>query len=317
VSSFDPSLIESFRRYEDPRAGIGEEFVRPQIGGARTVGVLSRPLGAGSDLGFVVCPSFGPEHTQLNGLEVVVARALSAAGFSVLRYHGQGYADSDGPREAIRVASHLADAADAVGVLADQPGVHRVGVIGGLFGGTVAALTAERLRLPAAGLWEPATDGNRYAERLLRNLALRELAEGRDTGGGKAPLTILREQLASGGVDIRGFLFTKRAFDELSAIDLIGSLSSFDGESLVLGISKSGRPGPTVEALAAHLNGLGGSTTLKVVRDRLTRPFGTYRFVGFPDRPGRSDTQFAMNDEIARTTVAWAQSIMIRSGAAQ
>ena len=40
------------------------------------------------------CPSFAMEQIHLGRMEVVMARVLAAAGFPVLRYHGQGYGDS-------------------------------------------------------------------------------------------------------------------------------------------------------------------------------------------------------------------------------
>jgi pimeloyl-ACP methyl ester carboxylesterase len=307
--SVDLTLLEQHRRYEDDRRGISEELLQPVIGGARTVAVLSRPTGPQHHLGFVLCPSFGSEHTQLNGLEVVVARAVAAAGFPVLRYQSQGYADSEGPRDAIGVRSHLADAADAVEALSARDEVRSVAVMGGLFGGTVAALTAERLGLRTMALWEPAVDGGRYAERLLRSLALPEVAAP-TRGDGRPPLTRLRERLASGApLDVRGFVLTNDAFDELHAIDLTRDLASFDGRSLVLGVSRSGRPAPGVTTLAEHLERLGGAATTVVVKDKLVHPLGAFRFAPMAERPGRVDMHFALNVAVADATVAWARSL--------
>jgi hypothetical protein len=312
----DRDLIERHVSYEDPRHGIAEEFLRPMIGGARTVAVLSRSLGVPAGLGFVVCPSFGPEHTQLNGLEVWAARAMAAAGFPVLRYQSQGYADSEGSRDAIGPLSHLADAADAVGVLSERLDGVPVATIGGLFGATVAALTAQRLGLAGVAMWEPAIDGTRYAERLLRNLALQDMATARNQERPRPPLTELRERLASGGVDAQGFLFTKRAYDELASMSLARDLGAFKGASLILGVSRSGRPSPAASGLHEHLERGGGAASLRTIQDKIVRPLGTYRFVAFNDRPGRLDTQFALNAEIASGTVAWAQDAFASLGGA-
>src|SRR6476619_7921264 len=92
----DEALLEGSRYYEDPQRGISEEFIRPEIGGARTVAVLSRPLGEQAPLSWVICHSFGREQTVLTLVDVAIARALSSRGFPVLRYQGRGYADSDG-----------------------------------------------------------------------------------------------------------------------------------------------------------------------------------------------------------------------------
>jgi pimeloyl-ACP methyl ester carboxylesterase len=252
----------------------------------------------------VLCPSFGAEHTHLNGLEVLAARSLAAAGFPVLRYQSQGYGDSEGPRDAITPSSHLADAAEAVDVLRSRIGDRPVGIVGGLFGGTVALLTAERLGLPAVAMWEPAVDGKRYAERVLRNLAIQEMAVARNRDRPRPPLTDLRERLRSGALDVQGFLLTAGAYDELAGVSLGGL--GYRGASLVVSISRSGHPSPSAASLHERLERAGGVTALRTVRDRLVHPLGSYRFVGFNDRPGRLDTQFALNGRIANETAAWA-----------
>ena len=274
------------------------------------MGVVSSPIAEALPLGFVICPSFGPEHTQLNGLEVVVARQLAAAGFTVLRYQSQGYADSEGPRDAIDPDTHLADAKDAVGVLAERLGGKPIVPLGGLFGGTIAALTAQELDLLAVAMWEPAVDGLRYAERLLRNLAIQEMAAARNQDRPGPPLTALREQLSAGSLDAQGFTFTSRAYDRLAAASLLRDLSTSDRACLVVGVSRSGRPPAAMSSLVEHLGTIGWTTTLRTVTDKLVRPLGTYRYVGFDDRAGRRDTQFALNEAIASETVAWARDLL-------
>lgn len=71
----DRSFLERHRSWKDREAGIGEEFLRPEVGGARTVAVLTKPLGEAHDTGWVVCHSFGGEQMHLSRLEVMVARA--------------------------------------------------------------------------------------------------------------------------------------------------------------------------------------------------------------------------------------------------
>src|SRR5262245_47796987 len=106
-------LADARRGYEDQRTGIAEEFLQPTLGEGRTVAVLSRPVGAVRRLGWVICHSCALEQVHLARLEVVVARALSAAGFPVLRYQSQGYGDSEGTDD-IGLASHIEAATGAV-----------------------------------------------------------------------------------------------------------------------------------------------------------------------------------------------------------
>ena len=309
--SIDRDLIERSHAYEDARLRIREEFLQPDIGGGPTVAVLSTPVDRRPRLAVLICPSFGPEHTQLNGLEVAVARSLAAAGSAVLRYQSQGYADSLRAGDPVGPDSHLSDAVDAAGVLAERAPGAPIVTAGGLFGGSIAALAAQHLDLSGVVMWEPAVDGARYGERMLRNLALQEMAFTRNQDRPQPPMTVLRERLAAGEVDAQGFRFTKDAYDRLAELSLLDQLGAAARAALIVAVSRSTSPSRTMTTLAEHLVGLGWNATLRVVVDRLTRPLGTYRFVGLDGRPGRLDTQFALNARIAEETVAWVRSFSV------
>jgi pimeloyl-ACP methyl ester carboxylesterase len=298
----DPALLERHRRFEDPRAGISEEFLRPTIGGARTIAVLTRPTGPSRDIGWVVCPSFGEEQAHLYRLEVMTARALAAAGFPALRFHGQGYGDSEGASRDVSLASHLADAADAVAVLREGTGLERVGVVGGLLGGTVAALTADRLGLPLMAMWQPACEGDSYVRSLLRGLTLSRLA-GRAAVEGPssdADEEGLRRRLAeTGWLDVNGFVLSAAAAAEIGRTDLGRELTGFRGRGLVVAVTRSGRVDPSLEALVARLQRLGGRAELSVVTDAQAALFGRTR------SGGGVDLAYGLEDRIAGTTVEW------------
>src|SRR5207302_10678278 len=125
----DEGLLLRHRSFEDASTGFTEAFLQPTIGSGRTVAVLSRPMGSAFPVGWVILHSFGLEQMHLSRLDVVVARALAAAGFPGLRLHGQGYGDSEGTDEHSGRGSRLADGTDAIRLLSGQPGVERVGVV--------------------------------------------------------------------------------------------------------------------------------------------------------------------------------------------
>jgi pimeloyl-ACP methyl ester carboxylesterase len=302
----DQAMLDAHRSFSDASLGITEAFHRPVIGGARTIAVLARPLGETSDLGFVVCPSFGPEHTQLGGLDVVVARAVARAGFPVLRFHGSGYADSEAVLDP-SVSSHVTDATDAHAFLSSL-GVRRVGLIGSLLGGSVATIVAERVDAPAAMLIEPVVDGRRYAERMLRSVVLSGVRSERDEDG-RPPLALVREELEHGlGVDLRGFLLTNTAYAELAAIDLSEG-RSFAGHVLVVSVSRNGRPSGSLRSLTAALDASGATVSTDDIRDRLVHPLGAFRYVPRPDRPGRIDTQFELFTLVSESAAGCARRV--------
>jgi pimeloyl-ACP methyl ester carboxylesterase len=296
----DLALIERHRRFEDPAAGIAEEFVTPVIGGAETIGVLTRPTGPSRDVGWVICHSFGEEQSHLYRLDVMAARGLAAVGFPVLRFHGQGYGDSAGSVEDVDVASHLADAADAVDALRERTDVRSIGVAGARFGGTVAALTADRLDLPMMALWQPVSDGAAYVRAILRGRALSRLA--REGHAEPVAEDELRLRLSRQGfLDVNGLFLSARASEQLDAVDLVRDLRRFQGRCLLVSVTRSGRSDPTDEVLAARLEGLGATCD----RSRVVHPQAP--------RFGRSranrgvDPVHELDERIVERTVAWSR----------
>ncbi len=294
-------LLERLRVWEDPSAGIREEFMQPSLGGAATMAVLVRPLGPEREIGWVVCHSFGPEQPHLTRLEVMAARHLASAGFPVLRYHGQGYGDSELGVERISVASHLADAADAVALLRSAAGVTAVGTMGARFGGAVAALTAERMDLPLTVLWQPVVSGERYLRSLVRTAIYANMARSRD-GSGTPPATgedPLRPLDVDGWVDLMGFRLTRRAAEEVRALRLTDELRRFRRDALVVSLSRSGQMDPDLAALIARLRELGARCDVAGIADERAPLFGRRARAG-------TESAFGLFETIVRQTVSWA-----------
>ena len=176
--AIDLLFLRQHRDFENPAMGYREVFLQPTIGSGQSVAVLTLPLCPPASTGFVICHSFGMEQIHLGRLDALAARQLAAAGFPTLRYHGQGYGDSEGAVDAggISLASHMADASDAVDVLISETGVLEVGAVGARFGGFVAGLLAARRELAHLVLWEPAIKGSQFARDLLRTRLLARLA---------------------------------------------------------------------------------------------------------------------------------------------
>lgn len=303
------SLLESLQGFEDPRIGVRERFLTPVLCGTRTVAVLSAPTASPRSLGWVLCQSFGPEQDLLMGLEVPMVRALSAAGYPVLRYHARGYGDNSFPAEQVTAATHLEDALEAADLLRANADISQIGFAGGYFGGAVAALAADRLSGPvparALAVWEPAVRGRDYIRNLLRLGLMTDLiARGRREDA-QDPTDILREQ---GVLDVVGFPLRQAVFDEISRLDLATDLGTFHGASLVVQLSKSSRPRSDVQRLSARLTELGGNVTFEVVKrpdaHKLRRP----RFHGLGDGT-KVDAQQGLVTSLLETTLAWSQSL--------
>ena len=131
----------------------------------------------------MICHSFGLEQINLDRTEVVCARGLAEAGFPVLRYHTQGYGDSEERSAPARLAAHLDAAADAAALLNAMPGVEGVGLLGARFGALVAALVAERTDRSLLGLWHPFKTGQEFLDDSFSTTLLAQMM-GRATGAG-------------------------------------------------------------------------------------------------------------------------------------
>lgn len=288
-------MLSALRRYEDPEAGLFEEFAERRLGPGGAFALLAGPLGERRPLAWAICPTIGPEQGNLRRLEALVARRLAGSGFEVARIrpdvhplHGE-----------ISLPTRLAELEDAVDLLRGR-GAGGVGLVGTLFGGTVAALAAERLEIAALALVEPAVRGRQYARELLRREAVADLMAD-EQGDAEGPK---RELAATGRVTIRGLQLTNEAYEALSAVDLTSELRSFAGRSLLVGVSPSGEPGPGLRKLRDRLAELGGGVTVAGLADPLYAPLGEYyyRDAGLL----RLDTRLELDGRIADAVAGWA-----------
>jgi pimeloyl-ACP methyl ester carboxylesterase len=301
--ALDEMLLESLRTFEDPRSGIRERFLTPVIGGQRTVCVLSSPTGRARDMGWVICHSFAMEQIWLQPLEVAAARRLSAAGFTVLRFHSQGYGDSEGSTAEIGLETHVRDATDAIQVLREAGNVSRLGLMGGRVGGTVAALAADRCDAESLILWEPIVDGRGFVEKLTRGAMVTELSSASQV---KARAGDVERNFAEAGVlDVQGFPLSSAAFEEFSAFDLLPSITHFTGEALIVQISRTPRVRVELERLNTRLSEIGGRSSLHVLVDADGWRFGLQRYYAASNGRRKEDKQAALSEQLVSLSLSW------------
>ena len=144
----DDQRLTRLRRYEDAQSGIYEEFAAQRLGPWNALALLAAPLGERQATGWVICPSIGPEHGNMRRLEAILARRLAGAGFPVLRIRPD-VDPTQGLMRDIDLSARLREIDDAVELMRSLGDARDVGLVGALFGGTVAALSCERHGLPA------------------------------------------------------------------------------------------------------------------------------------------------------------------------
>jgi pimeloyl-ACP methyl ester carboxylesterase len=319
--AIDVEFVGAHRRIDRADAGIAESFEDLAPGGPRSVATLYRPLrpADAARTGWVICHSFGLEQTTLMEHEVATARSVAAAGMPVLRYQGRGYGDAEGAAADVGLDTHVEDAGAAVARLAALAGVDRIGVIGGRFGGMVAALTAERVGLPLMVLWEPTVSGARLMRDLVRSAAIRDMARDlrrsrRHRAGRSAyhlpeddedPATALRTR---GRADIGGFVITERARRAIAAVDLRSDVERFGGEALIVHLAAASRPAASSSdtvSLVGHMRSQGVACDETVIVDEHGGNFGRIHHGTVGDGRPKRDLQAPLASKLAAVTAAW------------
>lgn len=294
-------------RYEDPEAGIFEKFLDRRLGPHAALALLSGPLAERKSLGWVICPSIGPEHGNLRRLEALVARRLAGAGFPVLRIRP----DVDptlGVFGEIDLSVRLREVEDALEVLPAESGEQAVGLLGILFGGTVAALVGDRLSLPAMALIEPVVRGRQYLREAMRRHAVGEMMAAAEAAAEEPDASLaqrpMRELSTVGHTTIRGLRLSREEFESISTVNLADDLLSFCGRTLLVGISPTGAVSPGLRKLRERLDALEGDVTLDLIADPLPAPLGDYYYQN--EGAVRVDTRLELDVRLAGAVAAWA-----------
>jgi pimeloyl-ACP methyl ester carboxylesterase len=299
-------LIDRLAGYEDPAFGIRERFLTPDIGGGRTVAVLSEPTGRRLSFGWVVCHSYGLEQENLQSFESHLARRLARAGSPVMRFHSQGYGDSELPIEHAGLESHIRDARDAAALMGSRDGVRHVGLIGTRFGGTIAALAADRSDATAIALLDPVVQGRPYMRSMIRSALATGLARsGSSRRPQEDPLATMDRE---GSVDVHGYPLRKTAFDEICRLDVARDIHRFRGRSLVVQVSRSAMPRKDIQRLVQRLGDLGGQCSSQILthEDALRLGLPRLRAVGTSKK---EDTLAGLAEVLTSDAESWCAAV--------
>jgi hypothetical protein len=295
----DAATLDALRRFDDPVGGISEEFLATPLDPSGGLAILARPAGDQRPLGFVICRPPGPERGPFRRLDALVSRTLAAAGFPTLRIR-RGLDDEGVPAD-VRLSTAAAEGESAVRLVRAETGVERVGVLGALGGGAVAAIVAGGLELDALGLWEPVSKGNAYARRLLMTGAATDLAAA-SRGAAGVPAE-------GGGTMVRGLRLTDEGIAELRAFDLVRETAGFRGDALVVGLTHAEGEHTEMSAVVDGLRAAGGRVRFEPVVDSLTVPFGEVHLRRI-DLSGKKDLRLDLDRRIAALTAAWAAELV-------
>lgn len=301
----DEALLDAHASFASDELGIAERFVRLQAGPAATWGVLSTPLGERRPMAWVLCHSYGLEQVDLHMTDLAMARALAAAGYPTLRFHCQGYGDSDDIDTPPTITSQLRDTNDVLGQVRGLTGATEVGLAGSRFGAAVALAAADvpESDVSAVILVQPVVSGSKYAVELLRSRVVIEMLG--ETPWAATTVEKLREELSANGmVNIKGWRLRAEAVADMERYELGKQVERFRGRALVLQISRGESVQGQFGRLVARLQKLGAEADLEVVTHPSAPNFGSEHF-----RPSGKDTLSdvlgGVNAAVSERTVAW------------
>lgn len=184
-----------------------EAFFLPAHSGQRLC-LLHRPVGALR--GAVVhVHAFAEEMNKSRRMVAAGARALAAAGYTVLQIDLLGCGDASGELHEARWTDWLDDIDRAVAWLRARDAAHAAAPLwlwGHRAGALLAAEALARCETPAhLLLWQPVLQGRSVVQQMLRLKA----AAAWQSGDGKGVIDQARADLAAGGaVDIAGYVLT-------------------------------------------------------------------------------------------------------------
>lgn len=263
----------------------------PESGGREEAGFLDSPAmfcvrhipASAPRAGVLICSSIGAELVRSYRREVLLARALSAQGMEVLRFHYRGTGNSAGDPALVSFDSMRDNGLEAASWLMERIGRDDIAVIGTRWGGLVATDLARELLGAPLVLWEPVVSGQEYFREAFfarRVQALREATDETTVTEAAAEEELERQ----GWIDVVGFALHRRLYETGRKLHL-GELAG-GGPRPVLLMQLGKGPGlqPAYAALEERWRRLGWEIDAHVVKEQETWWFETDRFRPEEDR---------------------------------
>ncbi|MCK5543093.1 MAG: alpha/beta hydrolase [Desulfobacterales bacterium] len=192
-----------------------------------------------NNLGIVICHPFAEEKLNAHRVLVRFARNLASKGISCLRFDYMGHGDSEGNFEDATTQTRIADIYCAIDYLKKQAGIERVGLLGIRFGATLAALSCEsNSEINPLILISPVIEGKTYIKQCLRsNIATQTVLFKKVIKDRKQ---LIDDLMTGRMVNIDGYLLTKKMYEAIEEINLLGTSISLR-QILLIQVSKSAR----------------------------------------------------------------------------
>lgn len=214
------------------------------------VGLPERP----GRIGVLFCHSFSDEAQNSYRTLVDISRYLLEQGVPVLRFDCAGFGESGDELISTTVSSMVRDTQAASQMLCEKAGIDKIVLVGIRFGAITAMLSAEKIpEVAGVVLVSPVTDGNKFANDLIRAVQFAELA----TAKKASERSIITQRLKHDeSLEVEGSLISQRMFTEISNTNLIENPVNYRGP-LAVSLIPGNRQDQKVKHLASTYQTLG------------------------------------------------------------
>lgn len=182
--------------------------------------------------GVILCAPFAEEKIRTLRIYVSLARLLARSGLATLCFDYYGDGDSEGNFEDASFEDRQSNITAVYQDFQKRHELDSVGLLGLRWGGTLAALTAEKLNPAFLVLWEPVVDTSKYFFDHLRSyLATEMLVDGKIS----RKRDELVEYLSAGNMlTVEGYNLTGDFFTSARANGLKDQQLTYSGPTLVV-----------------------------------------------------------------------------------
>jgi alpha/beta superfamily hydrolase len=284
----DPVMLPAPATLVDPSSGLAEELGYLTGPSDPLFAVLHRPAAPGT-VAVVVAPPFLMEFQRNYRREVLLGRALAAAGIPALRFSYRGQGHSAGSPRDLGYEQAVADTVAAVGHARERTGIDRVVIVGTRLATIVAAAAAVESDVRHIVGWDPIVQGSAWVRELARAAKVQAMRDD-DAAPGS-----LAEQLAERGeTEVLGSSLYPSLHDGLDEVALAEPAAGLSAMLLV----QFGRPDKIKKALSTLADAMSGVTIAGVSEEESW--WATRRADYF-----QAETERPLTRELIPMTVDW------------
>lgn len=185
----------------------------------------------------IMCSPFAEEKVRTQRIYVSFARMAASLGVVVILFDYFGDGDSEGFFEEATFEDRLCDVEAIYEYLSSNFCTTKIALLGLRWGGTIAALSAEKLSPSALILWQPVVNTMKYFfDHLRANIASQLLIDGKIS---KTREDIVNDLRAGKMVLVEGYFLTNSFYTSASEMGLINRRLGYEGKSLIVQVSNS------------------------------------------------------------------------------